>query len=242
MKNKAPLGFTLIELLVVIAIISILAAILFPVFARARENARRTSCVSNLKQLALGIRMYTQDYDERFPMYKMNDTGVTASNPFGWSDAIQPYINNKQVLQCPSEPNKPNISPSSPGYTDYWINAETASSATSASLAQVAYPSQTVLSGDGDSGTSRYNANGITNNKDGFNSSCSTRTSTDPQGLNRAKIPGGGYDRHLEGTNIAFIDGHVKWLKGDGTSFSQGVFDCQIKHVNAGGKASFSLD
>ena len=61
-------GFTLIELLVVIAIIAILAAILFPVFARARENARRTSCVSNLKQIGLGIMQYTQDYDERYPL------------------------------------------------------------------------------------------------------------------------------------------------------------------------------
>jgi len=65
-KRKA---FTLIELLVVIAIISILAAILFPVFARARENARRANCMSNLKQLALGMMMYTQDYDEKFPNY-----------------------------------------------------------------------------------------------------------------------------------------------------------------------------
>ena len=61
-------GFTLIELLVVIAIIAILAAILFPVFARARESARRTSCISNLKQLALGTMMYAQDYDETYPM------------------------------------------------------------------------------------------------------------------------------------------------------------------------------
>src|SRR5215216_4432933 len=71
-------GFTLIELLVVIAIIAILAAILFPVFARARENARRTSCLSNLKQLSLGIMQYTQDYDERLPQ-AMYDTKETYS-------------------------------------------------------------------------------------------------------------------------------------------------------------------
>src|SRR5438093_9620550 len=66
-RRNGKLGFTLIELLVVIAIIAILAAILFPVFARARENARRSSCQSNLKQLGLGFQMYTQDYDERLP-------------------------------------------------------------------------------------------------------------------------------------------------------------------------------
>ena len=242
MKKKAPFGFTLIELLVTIAIIAILAAILFPVFARARENARRSSCTSNLKQIAVGIRMYTQDYDERFPMYKVNDSNVTAANPYGWTDALQPYIKSIQIFQCPSEPTESNSNPILGGYTDYWINAETSSSTTSASLAQVAFPSETILSGDGDSGNARYNANGVTNNTKGFNSSCSTRTSTDPQGLNRAKIPGGAYSRHLDGTNFAFIDGHVKWLKGDGTQFSQGVFDCQIKHANAGGKATFSLE
>ncbi len=70
-------GFTLIELLVVIAIIAILAAILFPVFARAREKARQTSCLSNLKQLSLGVLMYAQDYDERLPMLYFNTGGPT---------------------------------------------------------------------------------------------------------------------------------------------------------------------
>jgi len=76
-------AFTLIELLVVIAIIAILAAILFPVFARARENARRASCQSNLKQIALGAFMYRQDYDEKLPTINVSDSGVTASNPYG---------------------------------------------------------------------------------------------------------------------------------------------------------------
>lgn len=68
-RSKGSKGFTLIEILVVIAIIALLAAILFPVFARARENARRTSCASNLKQIGLGIMQYTQDYDERMPPF-----------------------------------------------------------------------------------------------------------------------------------------------------------------------------
>jgi prepilin-type N-terminal cleavage/methylation domain-containing protein/prepilin-type processing-associated H-X9-DG protein len=92
-------GFTLIELLVVIAIIAILAAILFPVFAQAREKARGISCVSNQKQLALSIMMYTQDYDEVFP------TGVQQS---WWDDTwivnVQPYVKNLQVFRCPDDP------------------------------------------------------------------------------------------------------------------------------------------
>ena len=94
-------AFTLIELLVVIAIIAILAAILFPVFARARENARRSSCQSNLKQIGLGIIQYTQDYDEKYPMAISG-----ASSPyFSWRQTMQPYIKSTQVLRCPSNPN-----------------------------------------------------------------------------------------------------------------------------------------
>src|SRR6056297_580676 len=91
-------GFTLIELLVVIAIIAILAAILFPVFARAREKARQASCLSNAKQLGLGFMMYVQDYDERLP-------AVYVWLPEGyWAQLIYPYVENHQVYQCPSAP------------------------------------------------------------------------------------------------------------------------------------------
>jgi prepilin-type N-terminal cleavage/methylation domain-containing protein len=94
-------GFTLIELLVVIAIIAILAAILFPVFARAREKARQSSCQSNLKQLSLGVLMYMQDYDGRSPFGWTTYEGNTAL-AYRWRDAIQPYIKNTQILVCPS--------------------------------------------------------------------------------------------------------------------------------------------
>ncbi len=102
-------GFTLIELLVVIAIIAILAAILFPVFARAREKARQSSCLSNVKQIGLGMMMYVQDYDERFPELYYN-----LSVPPGRVDVVMcldPYIKNMQVWDCPSaaiETQKPN--------------------------------------------------------------------------------------------------------------------------------------
>ena len=93
-------GFTLIELLVVIAIIAILAAILFPVFAQAREQARKISCVSNLKQLNTGVQMYTQDYDESLPLNFKQDVN-TAQYWFTWHDFVQPYIKSYQVLICP---------------------------------------------------------------------------------------------------------------------------------------------
>lgn len=91
-------GFTLIELLVVIAIIAILAAILFPVFARARENARKSTCQSNLKQLGVAFAMYRQDYDQ---LGMPRDTGV-APNRVYWTNLVSPYVKNTGVLRCPS--------------------------------------------------------------------------------------------------------------------------------------------
>ncbi len=94
-KTTPRKGFTLIELLVVIAIIAILAAILFPVFARAREKARQTSCLSNEKQIALGVLMYAQDYDERMPRSR-------SAGGINWRQAVHPYIKNENVWICPS--------------------------------------------------------------------------------------------------------------------------------------------
>ncbi len=104
-KHSGRRGFTLIELLVVIAIIAILAAILFPVFATAREKARQSSCTSNLKQLGIGMLQYVQDYDESYPAGNgtwMNGA-VLVSNYQGWAGQIYPYVKSLEVYQCPDE-------------------------------------------------------------------------------------------------------------------------------------------
>jgi len=107
--RKSAQGFTLIELLVVIAIIAILAAILFPVFAQAREKARQTSCLSNEKQIGLSLLMYVQDYDEQFPSgSKLSfPNGPNNLNAYvyglGWAGQIYPYTKSAQILKCPDD-------------------------------------------------------------------------------------------------------------------------------------------
>ena len=102
MSRRMPRGFTLIELLVVIAIIAILAAILFPVFAQAREKARSATCQSNLKQIMTGVKMYCQDYDEQSPNYVWNPVG--GGNWVTWMEMVHPYVKNTGVFLCPSAP------------------------------------------------------------------------------------------------------------------------------------------
>ena len=147
-------GFTLIELLVVIAIIAILAAILFPVFQSVRENARRTACVSNMKQLGLGMTQYTQDYDEKFPQGQYFDASGT---PMDWGNSIYQYIKNGSasngsgtaavyngkggVFACPDFPSEEVAEYGAHSY----LCPTLASGVAVPSLAQVNTPSDTVL-------------------------------------------------------------------------------------------------
>jgi prepilin-type N-terminal cleavage/methylation domain-containing protein/prepilin-type processing-associated H-X9-DG protein len=189
-------GFTLIELLVVIAIIAILASILFPVFARARENARRSSCQSNLKQIGLGILQYVQDYDERYPIN--GSPAVTEAG--GWAYTIQPYVKSEQLLQCPSETSRAPVGNTTKeraadtGFTDYWYNYNLGPNSGPMSLSQITYPSNTVMNGDGDGAMSDYNKQWLGNGWPSFPSNHSSL-------------------RHLETANYLFTDGHVKALK-----------------------------
>src|SRR5205823_14820075 len=96
-RERRQRGFTLIELLVVIAIIAILAAILFPVFAQAREKARQAACLSNCRQIGLGVMMYAEDWDQSYPLY-----ALLPKHEVMWFQMIQPYIKNENVFTCPS--------------------------------------------------------------------------------------------------------------------------------------------
>ena len=213
-KHKyIPQGFTLIELLVVIAIIAILAAILFPVFARARENARRASCQSNLKQIGLGLIQYSQDYDEQFTPAWIGNGGSFPGN-MRWMDVVQPYTKSTQVFNCPSMtangPYNPANSAVQPG--SYTMNATYyAQGAPSPptpifdvtgewpkSLAVVQAPSTTIWVADGG----------------GYQNDFQTAWDTIAN-QNVAEVPNKNYlqdvnARHLDTTCVLFCDGHVK--------------------------------
>ncbi len=211
MKKRA---FTLIELLVVIAIIAILAAILFPVFARAREAARATSCKSNLKQIITGATMYSQDYDE---MIISSCMGASCVGGY-WGQHIQPYIKNYQVLKCPSSVGYDVSSGINTGYGHHHSVFGWASGGIK-SMAQVQKPAETILFADrgGDNaGVSwaQYEANPDADFPANIGGGNVLRY--------YAQSPGAGgtccgpqtvVARHSGQANIAFLDGHVKAMK-----------------------------
>ena len=201
MSSKRHRGFTLIELLVVIAIIAILAAILFPVFARARENARKSTCQSNLKQLAIGITMYAQDYDQTYPVWFRNLYPNSPSHP---TVLVSPYLKNTQVLVCPSYlpggvngtyRSFPISGPVNYGYGFSWYIFGSDNARAPYIESQIDKPAETVMIGDAQHCWGGGDAIPYAN------TCCDTTPPTSDSA-----------SRHMSGENMAFMDGHVKWM------------------------------
>ena len=223
-------GFTLIELLVVIAIIAILAAILFPVFARARENARKASCQNNLKQLALGMIMYCQDYDERFPNWNWGrDRGNPpvsghGATPLPWYVATLPYTKNRMLYVCPSDTRCPDGGPIGRMCCEdckyerfpisYGYNEPISANCCNFNLVTaIRRPAETLLLGDCRSSLGGWHPNGLLARYILANRAYDACAGCG-RGVNVARMKDD-YARHLGGSNIAFADGHVKWVKWD---------------------------
>ena len=200
-------GFTLIELLVVIAIIAILAAILFPVFARAREKARQSSCLSNLKQLGLGLLMYSQDYDERLPASYQWVTEPNQWPLFSWRHAMLPYIKNSQIHVCPSDggaandPTVPTLGPVSYGANIALMPGVRGQF--NASVGGITHPAETFMIFDAWA-ASRWCCQN--NSVIGGGATCYGR----PSGIRPDNVS---LARHNDGYNVCLADGHAKWYK-----------------------------
>ena len=241
--SRRKTGFTLIELLVVIAIISILAAILFPVFARARSNARKSACMSNMKQLGLGLMQYTQDYDERLPGNEVAQGGF--NQPLGWMQPptagvpetyrnwardIMPYVKSRQIYMCAES--KPRSQDGAPGgttevpepggNTNYLMNGVV----DSVNLARIESPADLVFLHE------------VRN----FNRVAQVRPAriagSNPPQAN--SFQNAYFDRlHFDGANLLFCDGHVKWQRRDSMRYAQ--FGAPVA-LNPGKPTHLALD
>jgi prepilin-type N-terminal cleavage/methylation domain-containing protein/prepilin-type processing-associated H-X9-DG protein len=241
--RSARKAFTLIELLVVIAIIAILASILFPVFGRARENARRSSCQSNLKQIGIGLLQYSQDFDELVPRTWFGpDKDASGVGRYKWMDATYPYVKSEQIYNCPSDDssatratiNKNALYKYHSGgvadsfgynygsyganntYYDIGPDAQPPFSR-SASLATIQAPATTVWIAE------TLPTNSTTQAYHTFEFNWATRADQPTSAVNIGSVPtlqGSGASvgvaaRHLDTTNILYCDGHVKSVKLD---------------------------
>ena len=208
MRRKA---FTLIELLVVIAIIAILAAILFPVFAKAREAARKSSCASNLNQIVKAALMYSQDYDELVVPSWLNYSPPGIGGSVYWQGLILPYTKNYQIYKCPSHQLAAEPIPANPQYTSYAHQHNNLGWGGSVSLAAINSPSETIYFSDVGTHVSWAAFNQNPDREDftlgGGGANYSRRY--DQQAHDATTVA----NRHTGTCNIAFVDGHVKAWK-----------------------------
>ena len=236
--RKLQRGFTLIELLVVIAIIAILAAILFPVFQKVRENARRASCASNEKQLGIAFTQYAQDADEGYPLISYivpaggvsafsNSCGTVALNQVGWAEAIYPFVKSTGAYRCPDVPPAGNAGNNcsaggnigaSAYALNFWIannNPPTGVTHSDDSLASQTANAKFSKLNQFDFPASTFlliEANDGTNGADTHGGNSENVQWGWTKSASAGLQPSGTLTKHNGGANYLFADGHVKWI------------------------------
>jgi prepilin-type N-terminal cleavage/methylation domain-containing protein/prepilin-type processing-associated H-X9-DG protein len=247
-RKRTVSAFTLIELLVVISIIAVLAAILFPVFARARENARRASCLGNLQQIGLGIMQYVQDYDETYPSCTRYLSGTTGT--VYYYQEIMPYVKNYEIFRCPSSsagsgpadssydwsgPNYSYVNAGNYGANRVMMRISTDVNSVYVKLSAVASPSTTYLLMD--FGILQISPQRVV-------SPAAASEYLPGVGALGVPLPAGTYDRfvsdfqsgrHFGGVNVLFADGHAKWNKSSEVySEAKKLTDAGMNNTNKG--------
>ncbi len=201
-------GFTLIELLVVIAIIAILAAILFPVFAQAKAAAKKTTCISSVKQLSLGVILYTNDYED---YYMQRLVGTNTSGTEHWVDLIQPYVKNKQIVQCPDYKAPANRNPLLT-YYGYATNTHIVTAIPDPNFSATSYvdPAGTAFMADGSLGD--FYARPNRRSRIAFANSSNTSPDNVPCADQRSRHgSASGTKQNEGGSTVGYGDGHAKF-------------------------------
>ena len=246
-------GFTLIELLVVIAIIAILAAILFPAFAKARESARRSSCSSNLKQIGIGLMQYTQEFDEKYPLrrfapfgsgaaYSSSDSSPNDYDQNSWRSVVQPYIKSTEIFACASNPDrsKPTYDPEfARSYGANWaygtdlVDRGIFNQAVPRALSEIVAPSRSIVVCEMQK--SPYVA---------FNVERPTSPSYNDAGKGGGLANGYGdmlFAGHIGTSNYLFADGHVKSLRPLATGTPQNLWYFNEEPLSASGLQTLTI-
>lgn len=225
MSRDHSRGFTLIELLVVIAIITVLAALLFPVFAKARERGQATACLSNCRQIGMAFIQYTQEYDDRFPL--TSESGAAQS----WVYTLQPYISNTQVYRCPDDMSrnwaKAAFEQTGVRHSSYSLNEWLVGQTRYTALSTIHNPAALIYISESTANTVGDHFHPFFWTSDPARGGGPNRSMFNPATNQTLELAVG---RHHDGMNNVYTDGHARWSRWSqiwfqGTGVYEGAFD-----------------